>query len=445
MKIGITGSIACGKSTVSSYLREKGYPLADADAVSRRLTAAGGKALPQIRAVFGDDVFQGDELDRKAIAKIVFSDPEEKKKLEAILHPLVRQEIDRFLSENEQTSPIVFADIPLLFECGMQRQFDRIWVISADEETQIARLKERDGMTREEALARIRAQMPLLLKEQQGDVIRTNGTLEETYLRVDELLASVSGKNPAPRRKAAESPRPKPSKPEKHSNSFLSDVPFWMKVLLAALLTVCILLSATLITRNYLAHLEEQRRLEAEAAELAQHPLYYKEDILRYAADNGLDPSLVCAVILCESSFDPNAVSRLGARGLMQLMEDTASWVAHKLGEDDAAYSFDRLFDPETNIRYGCWYLGYLSKRFGGDPVKIICAYHAGQGNVDAWLKNPAYSSDGITLDTIPTKDTAQYCSRVTTAMEVYARRYFAPAESDPADTALPTLQGEKT
>lgn len=86
----------------------------------------------------------------------------------------------------------------------------------------------------------------------------------------------------------------------------------------------------------------------------------------------------------------------------MQLMPDTAEWVAHKYKEDGAGYSFDKLYDPETNIRYGTWYLGYLSRRFDGDATKIVCAYHAGQGNVDSWLKNPQYSADGVTLDVTP-------------------------------------------
>lgn len=196
------------------------------------------------------------------------------------------------------------------------------------------------------------------------------------------------------------------------------------------LITLCIILfftCAVAVTRNYLQAQEERRRLEAEAAERAQHPLEYAGLITEYALLQGLDPALVSAIILCESSFNPQAESRLGARGLMQLMEDTAGWVAHKLDEDDDAYTFDLLYDPETNIRFGTWYLGYLSRRFDGDATKIVCAYHAGQGNVDAWLSNPEYSKDGVTLDVIPTQDTATYASRVLRARDVY-RKYYFPA-----------------
>ena len=205
----------------------------------------------------------------------------------------------------------------------------------------------------------------------------------------------------------------------------LSSLPTPVRFGALALALILLIVGSVSITRTYLAHQEERRRLEAEAAERAQHPLYYADTITAYADAQELDPALVAAVILCESSYDPKAESRLGARGLMQLMPDTAEWVAHKLGEDGADYSFDNLYDPQTNIRFGTWYLGYLSRRFNGDATKIVCAYHAGQGNVDSWLKNPQYSSDGVTLDVIPTQDTATYASRVLRARDIYHKYYF--------------------
>ena len=208
----------------------------------------------------------------------------------------------------------------------------------------------------------------------------------------------------------------------------LSSLPTPVRFGALALALILLIVGSVSITRTYLAHQEERRRLEAEAAERAQHPLYYADTITAYADAQELDPALVAAVILCESSYDPKAESRLGARGLMQLMPDTAEWVAHKLGEDGADYSFDNLYDPQTNIRFGTWYLGYLSRRFNGDATKIVCAYHAGQGNVDSWLKNPQYSSDGVTIDVIPTQDTATYASRVLRARDIY-RKYYFPIE----------------
>jgi len=215
--------------------------------------------------------------------------------------------------------------------------------------------------------------------------------------------------------------------------SIFERIPTPVRIVLIVICVSVFLTSAVGITRSYLAQQEERRRLEAEAAERAQHPLEYAGLVTQYALAQDLDPALVAAVILCESSFNPQAESRLGARGLMQLMEDTAEWVAHKLDEDNATYSFDLLYDAETNIRFGAWYLGYLSRRFGGDATKIICAYHAGQGNVDAWLKNPEYSSDGVTLDVIPMQDTAAYASRVLRARDVYRKYYFPVPTPEPA------------
>ena len=215
----------------------------------------------------------------------------------------------------------------------------------------------------------------------------------------------------------------------------LSSLPTPVRFGALTLALILLIVGSVSITRTYLAHQEERRRLEAEAAERAQHPLYYADTITAYADAQELDPALVAAVILCESSYDPKAESRLGARGLMQLMPDTAEWVAHKLGEDGADYSFDNLYDPQTNIRFGTWYLGYLSRRFDGDATKIVCAYHAGQGNVDSWLKNPQYSSDGVTLDVIPTQDTATYASRVLRARDIYRKYYFPIELSDTQQT----------
>ena len=234
----------------------------------------------------------------------------------------------------------------------------------------------------------------------------------------------------APRRRA------QARKPAGEPGRFWQRIPPALRAVILLLLLTAFLTGAVAVTRSYLAAQEERRRLEAEAAERAQHPLVYADLITQYAATQDLDPALVSAVILCESSFDAQAESRLGARGLMQLMEETAGWVAHKLGEDDASYTFDRLYDPETNIRYGTWYLSYLSRRFDGDATKIVCAYHAGQGNVDAWLKNPQYSSDGVTLDVIPTEDTATYAGRVLRARDVYRKYYFpVPDEAQEGDS----------
>ena len=170
----------------------------------------------------------------------------------------------------------------------------------------------------------------------------------------------------------------------------LSSLPTPVRFGALALALILLIVGSVSITRTYLAHQEERRRLEAEAAERAQHPLYYADTITAYADAQELDPALVAAVILCESSYDPKAESRLGARGLMQLMPDTAEWVAHKLGEDGADYSFDNLYDPQTNIRFGTWYLGYLSRRFNGDATENCLRLSCRSGQCGQLAQEPA-------------------------------------------------------
>ena len=157
------------------------------------------------------------------------------------------------------------------------------------------------------------------------------------------------------------------------------------------------------------------------------YPIKYSEFVEYYADKYELDPLLVYAIIRTESGFDPAAHSNADAIGLMQITETAFHWLRAKIAPGEEL-TFESLYDPETNIRYGTWYLGYLSRRFDGDATKIVCAYHAGQGNVDSWLKNPQYSSDGVTLDVIPTQDTATYASRVLRARDIY-RKYYFPIE----------------
>ena len=190
MKIGLTGSIACGKSTVSSFLRDSGYTVIDADAISHALTAPGGAALPAIREAFGDGVFSGDTLDRRALGSIVFADPVKRAQLNAILHPMILSSIYAALDESDAPEKLVFADVPLLYECQMEAHFDRVWVVAAQEETQLDRLMTRDQLTKDEAISRIRSQMPLEEKCRRADaVIMTDGPIAQTQKQVRRLLS----------------------------------------------------------------------------------------------------------------------------------------------------------------------------------------------------------------------------------------------------------------
>ena len=161
----------------------------------------------------------------------------------------------------------------------------------------------------------------------------------------------------------------------------------------------------------------------ADLLEGARYKLEYRDLIERYSAEQSLDPALVASMIYNESRFNPSAVSRIGARGLMQIMPETGEWLAGKFGEA-ADYAPDRLFDANTNLRYGCWYLGFLMRRYDGDMRCSSSAYHAGQGTVDKWLADPNYSSDGKTLDVIGYDSTNTYVNRVLRYYEKYEEIY---------------------
>lgn len=153
----------------------------------------------------------------------------------------------------------------------------------------------------------------------------------------------------------------------------------------------------------------------------AEHPMKYTNYVERYARENNIDRFLVYAVIKTESGYDSGAVSNVGARGLMQIMEETFEWIKYRLEDEDTEYL--DMFDPETNIRYGCYLLGYLCDEFGNIET-AMAAYHAGRGQVNEWLADPEISSDGVYLDMIPIPDTAHYVSKIQKAMDTYIELY---------------------
>lgn len=149
--------------------------------------------------------------------------------------------------------------------------------------------------------------------------------------------------------------------------------------------------------------------------------LLYKDTIAQYAAEFSLDPYLVAAVIHTESSNRPEAVSPSGAIGLMQVMPETGKWIAGKLNIE--SFEEKGLFVPETNIRFGCWYLRFLLDRYGHNLPLAIAAYNAGQGTVDMWLQDPAVC-EGNVLYNIPYPETDNYLKKVQRAYEKYQILY---------------------
>ena len=197
MIIGLTGSIATGKSTVSRMLKEKGYKIVDADEISRQVVEPGSTVLEEIASVLGSDlILPTGELDRDKLGALIFNDPLEREKLNKIIHPAIRQEMVRqkefWLERGSQT---VIMDIPLLFESKLQSYVEKIIVVSVASSIQRERLMARNNLSLEEADARITSQLPVSEKEKGADaVINNDGTLEETERQLDAILSKWNAK-----------------------------------------------------------------------------------------------------------------------------------------------------------------------------------------------------------------------------------------------------------
>lgn len=192
MIIGLTGSIATGKSTVSRMLKQKGYPIVDADEISRLVVEPGSPVLTSITETFGKEVLLSDgSLNRDKLGNLIFNDKSNREKLNGIMHPAVRKEMIRQKEEwLEKGANTVIMDIPLLFESKLQSYVDKIIVVSATPQVQKERLMARNGYSSEEAEARINTQLSIANKEKGADaVIDNNGTIVDTEIQLNDLLA----------------------------------------------------------------------------------------------------------------------------------------------------------------------------------------------------------------------------------------------------------------
>ena len=189
--IGLTGSIATGKSTVSQVLAQRGYEIIDADAVVHELQAKGSPLLSEIVKAFDPTILHEDgSLNRGELGKIIFGNALARAKLDGIVHPAVRAEFERRILTSK--AEILFLDVPLLFEAGFDDMTAANLVISASEEVQLKRLMLRDGFSKEEAQARIRSQMAMCEKVARADyVIDNSGDLCELEKNVDRVLGEI--------------------------------------------------------------------------------------------------------------------------------------------------------------------------------------------------------------------------------------------------------------
>ena len=192
--IGLTGGIATGKSTVAGLFRRMGIPVICTDTIAHDLTKKGSPLLKEILNKFGSSIFNGDKtLNRPALAKIVFSSPREQKLLEKILHPRIKNEVLREIEKlKTKNHKLITIDVPLLFEAGWDKLCDRTVCVTAPQKLQIQRLKKYRKMPRRDALARIKAQMPLKEKAKQADcVIENNATLKNLRDQITRLIKKL--------------------------------------------------------------------------------------------------------------------------------------------------------------------------------------------------------------------------------------------------------------
>lgn len=200
--LGVTGSIGMGKSTVSNMFREMGIPVHDADATVHKLLAAGGKGVAPVAAAFPAALTQNengqDMIDRAALGKIVFADPAQKKKLESILHPMVRDDSAAFRDEMEKAGhKIIIFDIPLLFETGGEKRVDAVLCVSAAADVQKQRVMARPGMTEERFLHVISQQMPDAEKRARADyVVTTDISFDDTRAQLKSVLEKILPQKP---------------------------------------------------------------------------------------------------------------------------------------------------------------------------------------------------------------------------------------------------------
>ena len=191
--LAVTGGIGAGKSTVTAYLRKLGVPVVDADAISHKLTQKNASGTLAVARAFGEPYVKDGEMDRRALAELVFSDPAAREKLNAILHPMILDAMRRELARlEEKGTRLAVIDVPLLFETGMDALCDETWVLSADAETQVARVMMRDRVERELVEARIQNQMPAEEKEKLATQVNpTERPMEKTQAELAALYQQV--------------------------------------------------------------------------------------------------------------------------------------------------------------------------------------------------------------------------------------------------------------
>ena len=194
LRVGLTGGIASGKSTVAEMLRQLGAVVIDTDQIAREVVQPGSPALQSLRERYGESILDDDgSLRREQLGEIVFASPAEKEWLEQLLHPLIKARADELAQQaSEQGTAVVVFDVPLLLESGWDKNVDQVWVVHVPPAVQRQRLTLRDGFSESAVSARLAAQWPIDKKAQQADLVIDNaGTLDQTRRQVETAWQAV--------------------------------------------------------------------------------------------------------------------------------------------------------------------------------------------------------------------------------------------------------------
>ena len=193
LKVGITGNIAAGKSTVEEFLKEKGYKVLDADDLAHDLLREKSVKAKIIEAFKGYDVLENGELSRPKLGNIIFTSQKDRQLLESILHPLIKDEIRQFFSASEKREEIVFVSVPMLFEAKFEDVFDKIVLVYADDEIRIQRLIDRNDLNEEMAQNRLDIQMSQEKKKPlSAYILFNNESLDDLTIQVDDLVEKLT-------------------------------------------------------------------------------------------------------------------------------------------------------------------------------------------------------------------------------------------------------------
>ena len=373
--VGLTGQTGAGQTTVSEAVRKNGYAVINADLVSREVTADPYIAR-RLGELFGADVLSEDgTLNRKALGEKVFSDPNELLKLNTILHPIIVKRIQEKIGDLAKSGKTrILLDAPTLFESGADKLCTRTVAVLADEEVRRRRIMERDHLTEEEALRRIKAQHPeSYYRVRSSYSLRNNGTPEQLEKEAQPIIDRL----------------------EKAKNSSLRS----LLVLTAAFVGVVLFIWGAFLGIFHL-----------------QYPQKYEDAVEKSAAEYQVAPSLVYALMKSGSGLDADYAED-GRQGILPLTEEQLAEVSGGGGE------FESLLSPEESIRWGAAYLGQLSEEFSTERA-VIAAYCAGEEQVREWLADPDCSEDGADLTAIPDEDVREFVSDAEGALFMYRKLY---------------------